>query len=332
MANLGGKLAVLALALALPWLAEAAGYGFLTGVASRILIFGLAALSLNLILGYGGMVSFGHAAFFGTGAYVVGILSHHATLGEPLMTWPVEIGGTESALIAWPAAMLVAALLALAVGALSLRTSGLYFIMITLAFAQMLYFFAVSLQAYGGDDGLSLWNRSSLGPLDLGDDRQFYYLVLAILVVFLILMRRLIDARFGLTLQGIRDNERRMQAMGFPTLRYKLTAFVIAGAVAGLAGALMANQTEFVSPSFLDWPRSGEFMVIVVLGGMGTLYGPLAGAAAFLLLEEVLSDWTEHWMIVLGPLLILVVLFAKQGIWGAVEGWLRRSGLGGKAP
>ena len=123
-----------------------------------------------------------------------------------------------------------------------------------------------------------------------------------------------------------------MQAMGFPTLRYKLTAFVIAGAVAGLAGALMANQTEFVSPSFLDWSRSGEFMVIVVLGGMGTLYGPLAGAAAFLLLEEVLSDWTEHWMIVLGPLLILVVLFAKQGLWGAVEGWLRRSGLGGQAP
>jgi len=324
MARLGGKAAVLALALLLPWLVEATDYDFLVGVATRILIFGLAALSLNLILGYGGMVSFGHAAFFGAGAYVVGILSHHATLDEPLMTWPIEIGGTESALIGWPAAMLVAALLALVIGALSLRTSGLYFIMITLAFAQMLYFFTVSLETYGGDDGLSLWSRSSAGPLDLSDDRQFYYLVLVILLLFLILMRRLVAARFGLALQGIRDNERRMQAMGFATTRYKLTAFVIAGAVAGLAGALMANQTEFVSPSFLDWPRSGEFLVIVVLGGMGTLYGPVAGAAAFLLLEEILSDWTEHWMIILGPLLILVVLFAKQGLWGAVESWLRK--------
>ncbi len=311
---------VVVLLLALPLLAQASGLDYAVGVATRILIFGLAGLSLNLILGYGGMVSFGHAAFFGAGAYVVGILSHHATLGEPLITWPLEIGGTETALIAWPAAMLVSGLLALAIGAVSLRTGGLYFIMITLAFAQMIYFLFVSLETYGGDDGLSMWRRSTAGPLDLADDRQFYYLVLALVALLLFLKGRLVESRFGMVLRGIRDNERRMRAIGFPTYRYKLTAFVIAGAVAGLAGALIANQTEFVSPSFLDWPRSGEILVIVILGGMGSLAGPLLGAMAFLLLEEVLSAWTEHWMIVLGPILILVVLFARQGLWGWIAG------------
>lgn len=311
-------LAALVLALALPWLAAASGNDFMTSVATRVLILGLAALSLNLILGYGGMVSFGHAAFFGAGAYVVGILAYHASFSEPLVIWPVEIGGTENAFLTWPLAMAVSALLALVIGALSLRTSGLYFIMITLAFAQMIYFFAVSLEAYGGDDGLSLWSRSTAGPLDLEDDRQFYYLVLALLLVALFLKSRLIDSRFGMVLRGIRDNERRMRAIGFATTRYKLTAFVIAGAVAGLAGALMANQTQFVSPSFLDWPRSGELLVIVILGGMGRLYGPIAGAVVYLLLEELLSGFTEHWMIILGPLLVLVVLFAREGLWGWV--------------
>jgi branched-chain amino acid transport system permease protein len=290
------------------------------GIATRILIFGLAGLSLNLILGYGGMISFGHAAFFGAGAYVVGILSHHAVAEEPLIAWPVAIGGTESALIAWPAAMAVSALLALVIGAISLRTSGLYFIMITLAFAQMLYFFFVSLEGYGGDDGLSLFSRSTLGSLDLGDDVQFYYVVLVLVLLFLFLKRRLVRARFGRVLRGIRDNERRMAAIGFATTRYKLAAFVIAGAVAGLAGALVANQTEFVSPSFLDWHRSGEILVIVILGGLGTVYGPLVGAFAYLLLEEFLSQWTVHWMIVLGPVLILVVLFARRGLWGTIAG------------
>ena len=224
--------------------------------------------------------------------------------------------------------MLVSGLLALVIGAVCLRTSGLYFIMITLAFAQMVYFFFVSLEAYGGDDGLSLSSRSSAGPIDLADDTQFYYLVLAIVLVCLFLKHRLIGSRFGLVLRGIRDNERRMRALGFATTRYKLAAFVMAGAIAGLAGALIANQTEFVSPAFLDWPRSGEILVIVILGGMGTLYGPLVGALAFLLLEEVLSAWTLHWMIVLGPILVLVVLFAKQGIWGLI---LER-GATGKRP
>lgn len=313
-------LGALALLLALPGLAALSGLDYTVGVATRIVIFALAGISLNLIMGYGGMVSFGHAAFFGAGAYVVAILSQHAALGEPLMTWPIEVSGTESALIAWPAAMLVSGLLALVIGAICLRTGGLYFIMITLAFAQMLFFFFVSLETYGGDDGLSLWARSTAGPLDLADDVQFYYLALVLMLIVLFLMRRLVASRFGMVLKGVRDNERRMGAIGFPTYRYKLTAFVISGAIAGLAGALIANQTEFVSPSFLDWQRSGEILVMVVLGGMGSLYGPVVGAAAFLLLEEILSQWTVHWMIVLGPLLVLVVLFAKQGLWGLVAG------------
>jgi len=312
-------LAALVLLLVLPAVAQGLGMGYAVGVATRILIFALVAASLNLILGYGGMVSFGHAAFFGCGAYVVAILSQHATYGEPLTTWPVTIPGTESSLIAWPLAMAVSAFLALVIGLVSLRTSGLYFIMITLAFAQMLYFFFISLRAYGGEDGISLFARSTAGPLDLADDTQFYYLALAILLLALFLQRRLVASRFGRVLTGARDNDRRMRALGFPTYRYRLAAFVIAGAVAGLAGALIANQTEFVSPAFLDWQRSGEILVIVILGGLGRLYGPVAGAFAFLLLEEVLSAWTEHWMIVLGPLLVLVVIFARGGLWSLLE-------------
>jgi branched-chain amino acid transport system permease protein len=314
-------LALLAFALAFPFLAPAVGLDYAVGIAARILILALAGISLNLILGYGGMVSFGHAAFFGVGAYVVAILAYHDTMSEALMTWPVEIDGTDQALIAWPAAMIVSALVALVIGAISLRTSGLYFIMITLAFAQMLFYFFVSLEGYGGGDGLSLFARSAAGPLDLQDPAQFYYVVLAILLAALFLTTRLSESRFGTALQGIRDNERRMAALGFPTARYKLAAFVISGALAGLAGALMANHTEFVSPAFLSWQRSGEILVIVVLGGMGTVYGPVAGAVAFFVLEEVLSQWTQHWMVIFGPLLVLAVLFARQGLWGLVEGW-----------
>ena len=232
------------------------------------------------------MVSFGHAAFFGIGAYVVGILAQHATYGQPIMTWPLTIPGTTQAVIVWPLAMLVAGLFALVIGAICLRTGGLSFIMITLAFAQMIFFFFISLDTYGGEDGLSLFSRSKTGPLDIDDDVQFYYLVAVLVALFLFLKHRLIHSPFGAVLQGIRDNEPRMRALGYPTYRYKLTAFVIAGAVAGLAGALIANQTQFISPSFLDWHRSGEIMVIVILGGIGSLFGPLLGSAAFLLLRR----------------------------------------------
>ena len=310
--------AAFALLLVLPPLAEAAGEPFLVTLASRVLIYGLAALSLDLLVGYGGMVSFGHAAFLGVGAYVVGILGLHSFEGSALPLF----GGTGSdlALIQWPLAMLVAALVALVVGALSLRTRGVAFIMITLAFAQMLYHLAISVPAYGGQDGLNLWRRSVMPGLDLHDDTTFYYVVLTILLAVLLLARRLVDSRFGMVLRGCKQNEQRLLSLGVPTYRYKLAAFTIAGAIAGLAGALLANQTEFVGPGLMQWTRSGLLLVFVILGGLGTLYGPIAGAAVFLVLEDTLSGWTEHWMLVLGPILVFVVLFARRGIYGWLAG------------
>lgn len=310
-------LTALAVVLLLPPVALVMDEPFYISLAIRMLIYGLAAASLDLILGFGGMVSFGHAAFFGVGGYTVGILFTHGFAGsEFLGLFP----GSDNALIVWPLAMLVSGLMALGIGAVSLRTGGVYFIMITLAFAQMLYFFFVSLQKYGGDDGLSMYGRSRLPGLDLSDDTTFYYVCLALLLLFLWLGRRLVASRFGMVITGVRENERRMIALGFPVYRYKLACFTIAGAVAGLAGALTANLTEFVSPSLMVWTKSGEIMVMAIMGGMGTLIGPVFGAAAFLLLEEVLSGWTEHWQIVLGPLLILIVLFAKRGIYGGLVG------------
>ncbi len=305
---------------ALPTLAGLAGEPYLVSLCSRILIYALAAVSLDLMLGFGGMVSLGHAAFFGLGAYAVGILSLHGFEGTPLLTWPLAVGGHESALVLWPTAVVLSAAAAAVIGALSLRTSGMHFIMITLAFAQMLYYFFVSLEAYGGDDGLSLFARNTLPGIDLGDDRQFYYLCLAALAGFLFFAHRLTRARFGMVILGCRENERRMKSLGFPTFRYRLVCFVIAGAGAGLAGALIANQTEYVSPGLMHWTRSGEILVMVLLGGMGTLFGPVLGAATLLLVEELLSIYTEHWMVYLGPFLILVVLFAKRGIYGLIAG------------
>ena len=300
-------------------MAEALDESFLIGLFTRIFIFALAAVSLDLILGFGGMVSFGHSAYFGAGAYVVGILSFHAAGGEA-PAWPFSLPGLESALAVWPLAVAGAALLALLVGAVSLRTSGMYFIMITLAFAQMLYYFFVSLEVYGGDDGLSIAQRNRLPSLDLENEAAFYYVCLLILVVFLLIGRRLVHSRFGMVLQGCKENEQRMLALGFPVYRYKLAAFVMAGAMAGLAGALMANYMGFVSPGLMHWTVSGEIMVMVILGGMGTLAGPIVGAAVLLLLEEILSAYMEHWMIILGPTLVLVVLFARHGIWGWFQG------------
>ncbi|MGD8267453.1 MAG: branched-chain amino acid ABC transporter permease [Desulfobacterales bacterium] len=308
------------LLLVLPLVAEVADEPYLVSLFSRILIYALAAVSLDLILGFGGMVSLGHAAFFGLGAYVVCILSVHGFEGTPVVTWPIQLGGHLSALVLWPAAVVLAALAAAVIGALSLRTSGMHFIMITLAFAQMLYYFFVSLEAYGGDDGISLLARNQLPGIDLGDDRQFYYLCLAALAGFLLLAYRLVDSRFGMVIRGCKANERRMKSLGFPTFRYRLVCFVIAGAGAGLAGALIANQTEYVSPGLLHWTRSGEILVMVLLGGMGTLFGPVLGAMALLLMEELLSIYTEHWMVYLGPFLVLVVLFAKRGILGWIVG------------
>ena len=309
-----------ALLVVLPVLASMADEPYLVTLFSRILIYALAAVSLDLMLGFGGMVSLGHAAFFGIGAYVVVILSVHAVEGTALLTWPLQFDGHQSALVVWPIAVLLAAAAAAVIGALSLRTSGMHFIMITLAFAQMLYYFFVSLEAYGGDDGLSLLSRNTAPGIDLGDERQFYYLCLAALAAFLFFSWRLVHSRFGMVIRGCMENERRMKSLGFATFRYRLVCFIIAGAGAGLAGALIANQTEYVSPGLMHWTRSGEILVMVLLGGMGTLFGPVLGAATLLLVEELLSIYTEHWMVYLGPFLILVVLFAKRGIYGVLAG------------
>jgi branched-chain amino acid transport system permease protein len=311
-------LAGLVFLLGFPAIASALEMPFYIGLFSRILIYALAAVSLTLILGYGGMVSFGHAAFLGAGAYVVGILAFHGMEESPFINWPIVVMGTDNAFIAWPIAVLVSAGLAMIIGAVSLRTRGVYFIMITLAFAQMIYFFFVSLEKYGGDDGLSLLSRNRLGSLDLSDDTTYYYICLALLIGFLFLSYRLMNSRFGMVIRGCKENETRMGALGFPTYRYKLVCFVIAGAGAGLSGALIANQTEFVSPSFMHWTVSGEILIMVVLGGMGTLIGPVFGAAALLLLEEFLSRYTEHWMLALGPTLIFVVLFTRRGLYGSI--------------
>ena len=294
------SLPVLVGLLLLPLLALALQDEFYVGVASRILIFALAATSLNLILGFGGMLSFGHAAFVGVGAYAVGILMQ---------------GGVVSAWVALPAAMLVAGGFALVIGAICLRTQGVYFIMITLAFAQMLYYLMVSLKSYGGDDGLALAARSSVGfGLDMSQDRTFYYAVLAVIVLVFVGLHRLLNSRFGHALQAIRENESRMMAIGFPVYRFKLVAFVLAGALAGLAGALLANQSGFVSPSMLQWSQSGMLMVMVILGGVGHLYGGVVGAVVFLVLEEVLSSYTIYWQLGLGAVLLVVVLLAPNGL------------------
>ncbi|MCB1759581.1 MAG: branched-chain amino acid ABC transporter permease [Gammaproteobacteria bacterium] len=304
----------------LPWLADAFGDPYLVTLFSRILIYALAAVSLDLIIGYGGMVSLGHAAFVGSGAYVVAILAFHLQEGAPLFGGFLDIQANDQALLVWPLAVVISALLAALIGAISLRTRGMQFIMITLAFAQMLYYLFVSLEGYGGDDGISLWSRSRLPGLDLADNVNFYYVCLASLLLFLWLMRRLVYSRFGRVVRGTRENQPRMESLGFPVYRYQLAAFTIAGAGAGLAGVLLANQNEFVSPGLLHWTHSGELIVMVLLGGMGTLLGPVFGAAALLLMEELLSAYTEHWMFFLGPFLILVVLFAKRGIYGWICG------------
>lgn len=310
----------LILLLALPLIAESLNDPFWITIATRMLIYGLAAMSLDLILGYGAMVSFGHAAFFGIGAYVVGILTHHVFYAEVIPFLPGQWEGTINAWIQWPLAMLVSGLIALIIGALSLRTQGVYFIMITLAFAQMLYFFMIGLPTYGGEDGLNLWMRSELPGLNLSNPWHFYYLVLGLLMLWLFLSQRIVRSRFGRVLAGCRQNEARMHTLGYPVIRYKLTAFVISGMGAGLAGALAANQTEFVSPGLMAWSISGELMIMVILGGMGTLIGPIFGAIVLLTLEEVLAGITEHWMVILGPILIFVVLYARGGLYRLLIG------------
>ena len=288
--------------LLLPLYSHLSGNIFVLTLFTRIVIFALAAASLNLIMGYGGMMSFGHAAYLGIGGYAVGILAFE---------------GIGSGFIQWPVALAASALFALVIGALSLRTRGVYFIMITLAFAQMAYYVASGLARYGADDGLTIYKRSDFGGLiNLSNRVQFYYLCLGCLFGGIYLIWRIVNSRFGMVIQGLRSNEARMQAIGFPVTRYRLACFVIAGTLCGLAGALLANNTDFVSPAVMFWTRSGDLMVMVILGGMGSLFGPVIGAIVYLVLEEFLSQLTEYWALIMGPLLLLIVLFGRGGIMG----------------
>jgi branched-chain amino acid transport system permease protein len=295
--------------IAFPLVMQAADSLFYVSFASRVMIYAIAATSLNLALGYGGMISFGHAAFVGTGAYVASIC-----IAE----------GLTSAWIGWPAAIAASALAAWLIGAVSLRTRGVYFIMITLAFAQMMFYLVNSMKAYGGDEGLTLPQRAS----DLGNEVAFYYVVLVALGVTVFLLYRLVNSRFGRVIIAIRENEARAAAVGVPVFRYQLACFVIAGAAAGLAGALLASHGKYVNPNVLHWSQSGTLMIMVILGGVGRLWGGAIGAAALLCLEHLIAEHRIDWLAALAPnyqqhanlgvglVLLAIVLFAPQGIAG----------------
>jgi branched-chain amino acid transport system permease protein len=286
----------------LPLFAVLTAEAYVLSLATRIMVFAIAALALDLLMGYGALVSFGHAAFIGLGAYAIGILSSH---------------GITEILIALPVALVVAMLFAYLTGIVCLRTRGVYFIMITLAFSQMVYFTASSLAPYGGDDGLTIRARSTLLGLPIfGNDRALYYISFACLLGAYLLCRALVASRFGRVYRGARENPLRVATIGFEVYRYQLVAYLIAGALGGLSGFLLGNATDFVSPAYMSWQRSGELLIMVILGGLGTLSGAIIGAAAFILSEEWLSAITEHWKVIFGPLLVLVAVFARGGLIG----------------
>ena len=303
---------LLALAVALPWVLHARGMDFYISMASRMMIYGIAACSLNLLLGYGGLVSFGHAAFLGLGAYTVGILITE---------------GVTNGWVGFAIAMAVSAIAAGLIGAISLRTRGVYFIMITLAFAQMIYYLVNSIKAYGGDEGLNIKQRSDFGfGLDLKNDVTFYFVVLLVLVFTLVLISRIMHSRFGRVIRAIRDDDVRVDAVGLPSYRYKWVLFVIAGTLGGLAGALMVNHQNYVSPNLMHWTQSGVLMVMVILGGVGTLTGGLWGALLLLVLEDVIAEYTLHWQFYVGWILLAVVLLAPRGLAGLVQRTRSQSG------
>jgi branched-chain amino acid transport system permease protein len=298
-------IAIFLLFALVPLFATFRAEAYVLSLVTRVMIFAIAALALDLLIGYGALVSFGHAAFIGLGAYAVGILASH---------------GINDALISLPAALALSGLFALATGIVCLRTKGVYFIMITLAFGQMAYFTASSLAPYGGDDGLTVRMRSTFAGLPIfANDRALYYVCLIALLGAYLLCRTLVASRFGRVYRGARENPLRMGTIGFDVYRYQLVAYVIAGMLGGLSGFLLANAAEFVSPAYMSWQRSGELLIMVIFGGIGTLNGAIIGAAAFLLTEEWLSGITEHWKVIFGPLLVGVALFARGGLIGVAQ-------------
>lgn len=313
--------AVLAvLLLVLPFVAQALGEPFYVTLATRIAVLALAAVGLNLALGLGGLVSFGHAAFFGIGGYAAGIMASHAMMMQPLA---FGIPATNSMLVVFVVAIVACALVALLTGAISLRTSGVYFIMITLAFAQMIYYLAISWPAYGGEDGLSIALRNSIPGVNTVDPVTFFLVAYVTLAVALLLFWLFRASRFGAALQAARQNETRLASVGIAPFRVRLTAYVISAAITGVAGVLFANLNRFASPSMLSWQMSGELIVLIILGGTARLFGPVAGALLFVLFEFLLGGITERWQLFLGLILLGVVLFARGGVIGLVAGKAR---------
>jgi branched-chain amino acid transport system permease protein len=294
-------IAVFATLALLPIVAHVLKEPFVVTFCARVMIFGLAALSLNLILGFGGMTSLGHAAFLGVGAYTVGLLMHNGVVNGYVHIAAVLACGVASSLL---------------IGALCLRTGGLSFIMLSLAFAQLLYVISTGMKGIGGDDGFSFRGRSDFVWFTLADDTTLYYFILVCLAGATLLVYRLIDSPFGLVLRGIKSNERRVESVGLHAYRYKLVAFVISGTMCTVAGGLLANLAQFVSPSYMHWSRSAELLVMALLGGMTSVLGPVAGTAAYMLLEEGLGHTTRHWQAPLGLILMVVVIFARNGLAG----------------
>jgi branched-chain amino acid transport system permease protein len=290
---------------------------FYITLATRIAILALAAAGLNIALGLGGLVSFGHAAFFGLGGYAAGVLATHAFNMEPLA---FGLPGTTSQPIIWLVAILLCGLVALPIGLVSLRTSGVYFIMITLAFAQMIYYFAISWPAYGGEDGLSLYVRNAFPGLNTAKPLPFFAVAFILLLAALALFSRLQSSRFGTALEASRQNPVRLAAVGISPFDIRLVAFVLSAMVTGLAGALFADLNRFVSPSMLSWQMSGELIVLIILGGKGRVLGPLAGATLYVLFEFALGGLTERWQFFLGLVLLAVVFFARGGLIGLLAG------------
>ena len=315
--HIGLTVVFLALLSVAPLWVDASGRGYLVTVLTRVVIFGLAAMSLDFVMGYGGMVSLGHATFLGAGAYTAGALTYHSLDGSRLLGIP----GTDQALVTWPLATVVGALLGLVIGGLSLRTKGVYFIMATLAFNQMIYFLFNALEIYGGDDGVGLFAaRRAIGPLDASDDTVFFYVCFAVLVAFTVILNLVVRSPFGRVVRGCRSNMARMAALGYQTYRYRLAAFALSAAITSLAGAMAVTESQFLSPSFAEWTESGELLVMVIVGGLGSLIGGVIGAGALFLLEELSIDVTDNWQFFVGVGLLAIVLGAPRGLTGTLLG------------